>query len=183
MAYPFEVCDQATSLCVHKSIFPIETSEIVAYILLPILFAVASVGGVGGGIILVPLLIGFLHFTTKESIALTSAIVTESALIRFIFFSAHSKHPDRPGATEIDYNIVRVAYPLFQIGTFFGVMLSVSLGELILAILIMTVLSVLSIQVLWKAISLFKKESIKLAAEDGDYITADDSLQDGNKEQ
>lgn len=83
-------------------------------------------------------------------------------MIRFIFFSAHSKHPDRPEATEIDYNIVRVAYPMFLVGSYFGVILSVSLGELILAILIMAVLSVLSVQVLWKAISLYKKETIKL---------------------
>ena len=136
----------------HKPIFPAETSEIIAYILLPILFAVASVGGVGGGIILVPLLIGMFKFSTKESIALTSAIVTESALIRFIFFSAHTKHPDRPDATEIDYNIVRVAYPMFLVGSYFGVIFSVSLSELVLAILIMIVLSFLSLQVVWKAV-------------------------------
>ena len=68
----------------------------------------ASVGGVAGGIILLPVMIGMLHFNTKESIALTSAIVTESALIRFFFFSAHAENPDRPDATEIDYNLVRV---------------------------------------------------------------------------
>ena len=146
----------------HKSVFPVETSEIVVYICLPILFALASVGGVGGGVILAPLLIGFLHFSAKESIALTSGIVAESALIRFIFFSAHSKHPDRPEATEIDYNIVRVAYPMFLVGSYFGVILSVILGELILTILILTVLTALSIQVLRKAISLFKNETIKL---------------------
>ena len=32
--------------------------EIFGYIALPVLFAIASVGGVGGGIILVPMLIG-----------------------------------------------------------------------------------------------------------------------------
>ena len=132
-----------------------------AYVLLPILFAIASVGGVGGGIILVPLMIALLHFSTKESIALTSAIVTESALIRFAFFSAHTKHPDRPDATEIDYNLVRVAYPMFLVGSYFGVIFSVSLGELILAILIMTVLTVLSFQVVYKASLLYRKETIK----------------------
>ena len=121
-----------------------ETSEIVAYVLLPILFAVASVGGVGGGIILVPLLIAMLQFTTKESIAMTSAIVTESSLIRFVFFSAYAKHPERPDTTEIDYNLVRITFPMFLIGSYFGVILSVSLGELILAILIMTILTFLS---------------------------------------
>ena len=122
-----------------------EVSEIVAYILLPIFFAIAAVGGVGGGIILVPMLIGMLHFTTKEAIAITALIATESALIRFVFFSAYTKHPERPEATEIDYNLVRVAYPMFLIGSYFGVMLSVSLGELILAVLITTLLAILLI--------------------------------------
>ena len=90
-------------------------------------------------------MIGMLHFTTKESIALTSAIVTESALIRFVFFSAHAKNPDRPDATEIDYNLVRATYPLFLVGSYFGVIFSVSLGELILAVMIMTLLCFLSL--------------------------------------
>ena len=146
------MCDAETLTCVHKSLFPAETAEIIAYVLLPILFAVAAVGGVGGGIILLPMLIGFFHFGTKEAIALCAAIVTESAFIRFVFFSAHAPHPERPNATEIDYNLVRIAFPVFMIGSYFGVLLSVSLGELILAILLMVLMTFLSLQTLWKAI-------------------------------
>ena len=158
--YPFKVCDDVTFTCVHKSLFPAESSEIMAYILLPILMALASVGGIGGGIILVPILISMFHFSTKESIAISPAIVAESALIRFVFFSAHEPHPDRPGATVIDYNVVRVAYPIFLVGSYFGTFLSVSLGELFLAIMIMVVLTLLAIQLLWKAVKLYKRESI-----------------------
>ena len=161
-AYPFESCDSSTLTCVHKDLFPAQVAEILTYILLPIFFAVASVGGVGGGILMLPLAIGMLKFSTKEAIALTSAIVTESVLIRFIFFSAHAKHPDKPNSTEIDYDLVRVVFPMFLIGSYFGVILSVSLGDLILGILLMTLMTVLSCQTLWKAINLFKKESAKL---------------------
>ena len=96
---------------------------------------------------------------------MTSAIVTESVLIRFIFFSSHAKHPERENATEIDYDLVRVVFPMFLIGSYFGVILSVSLGELILGVLLMTLMTFLSLQTLWKAISLFKKESAKIQAE------------------
>ena len=51
----------------------------------------------------------------------------------------------------IDYNVVRVAYPIFLVGSYFGTFLSVSLGELFLAIMIMVVLTLLAIKVLWKA--------------------------------
>ena len=74
-AYPFEVCDAVTQICVHKPVFPAQPTEIISYVLLPILFAVASVGGIGGGTILIPLLIGMFGFRTKDSIAIASAIV------------------------------------------------------------------------------------------------------------
>ena len=149
----------------HKNVFPIETAELISYALLPALFAVASVGGIGGGTILIPLLIGMFQFKTKPSIAIASAIVFLSSLVRFVFMSAYAEHPDRPNATQIDYNLVRAAFPAFLVGGYFGVLLSVSLGELILAVLIMITLTLLSIQVLYKACSLYKKESIKMATE------------------
>ena len=135
----------------------------------------ASVGGVGGGIILVPVLIGMMHFSTKESIAVTSAIVTESALLRFVFFSAYAKHPEKPNSTEIDYNIVKIAYPMFLVGSYFGVMLSVSLGELILAVLLILILTVMAVQVLVKAVGLYRKESAEIARESSEFVQPEES--------
>ena len=60
--HPFELCDAESKLCVHKELFPPEPTEILGYIFLPLLFAIAAVGGVGGGIILIPLMIGFFQF-------------------------------------------------------------------------------------------------------------------------
>ena len=97
--YPYEVCDETEMICVHKDVFPIETLELVGYCLLPLLFAVASVGGVGGGIILIPLLIGLFWFSTKDAIATASAVVWGSATLRFVTYSAYAAHPVRPNAT------------------------------------------------------------------------------------
>ena len=55
--------------------------------------------------------------------------------------------------------MVRAVFPAFLAGSYFGVILSVGLGELPLAILIMLVLSLLTIQVVWKAVKLYKKET------------------------
>ena len=60
--HPFEICDSETKKCIHKELFPAEPSEIAGYIILPILFAIASVGGVGGGTIFIPLMIGMFQF-------------------------------------------------------------------------------------------------------------------------
>ena len=60
--HPFEICDSEKQKCVHKELFPAEPTEIAGYIILPVLFAIASVGGVGGGTIFIPLMIGMFQF-------------------------------------------------------------------------------------------------------------------------
>lgn len=146
-------------VCVHKRVLPVDALEVLGYFLLPVLFAVASVGGVGGGIVLIPILIGLYSFKTKEAIACAAAIVFESAVLRFVTYSAYAGHPTRPNATQIDYNLVRAVFPAFMVGSYFGVLLSVALGEMPLAVLIMLVLSFLTIQVLTKACNLYAKET------------------------
>ena len=101
---------------------------------------------------------------------MSTAIVFETAILRFAFFSAYKPHPERDNATEIDYNTVKVVFPLFLVGSFVGVYLTIALSELLLTILIISVLSVLAIQTLWKSRELFIKESIKLAAEEDEYV-------------
>ena len=129
---------------------------------MPIFFALASVGGLGGGVVMFPILIGLFQFSTKDSISISTAIVFESAFIRFVCSSAYAPHPDRENATEVDYNLVRVVFPAFLVGSFFGVIVSVALGELILGVMLMTFLALITIQVLWKSISLYKEETIKM---------------------
>ena len=173
MTSPFDVCDEVLRVCVHKGIFPVEPSEIAGLILLPILLSIATVGGVGGGTIMVPVLIGMFGFTTKDAIPISSAIVFWSAFLRFVLVSAYAPHPLRSHATQVDYNVVKTVFPVYLVGSYFGVILSVSLGELILVILMMTVLFVLSVQVLLKAISLFRKETIELKKAEGDFVAAE----------
>ena len=101
--------------------------------------------------VVVPITIGLFHFSSKEAIAISSAIVFETAIIRFVFFSAWTKHPEAPGKTEIDYNTVRVVYPLFLIGSFLGVIFYIVMSELWLTVLIIGCLGTLSIQMIFKS--------------------------------
>lgn len=171
-SHPYEICDTLSKTCVHKGVFPIVGTEIAGYILIPLLFAVASVGGISGGLILLPLLIAMFQMTTKDSIAISSAITFSSALVRFVCFSSYAKHPTNAGETEINYSLVRAVFPVFMIGTYLGVTLSVSLGELPLATLIMILLTFLSFQVFYKAVKMFKKETQDMALDEGSYIPA-----------
>ena len=147
-------------ICVHKDVFPLLKSEIIAIIILPPLIALASVSGLGGGAIFMPIAIGLLHFSIKNAVAISTGIVFETALLRFVFFSAWKPHPERKDATEIDYNIVKIVYPLFLIGSFTGVYFATAISELALTILMILILSILSIQTLWRSKQIYNDETI-----------------------
>ena len=115
--------------------------------------------------VVVPIAMGLFQFSTKEAIAISTAIVFETAIIRFVFFSAWTKHPESPNKTEIDYNTVRVVYPLFLVGSFLGVIFYIILSELWLTVLIIGCLGTLSIQMIFKSRQKFMAESVKIAQE------------------
>ena len=157
--------DVKEPVCAHKELFPLLPSEIFPTIFLPLLLGIASVAGVGGGMVVVPVAIGLFHFTSKEAIAISTAIVFETAIIRFVFFSAWTKHPQKPERTEIDYNTVRVVYPLFLVGAYLGVIFYIILSELWITILIIAILGFLSIHMIIKARKKFMDESKQIALE------------------
>ena len=164
-------------VCAHKPLFPVLSQEIFPTIFLPFLLGISSVAGVGGGMVVVPMAIGLFHFSTKEAIAISSVIVFETAIIRFVFFSAWAKHPEAPTKTEIDYNTVRIVFPLFLVGSFLGVMFYIVCSELWLTVLIIVCLGSLSIQMIFKSRQKFMAESVKIAQEENDAaaaLTADD---------
>lgn len=59
------------------------------------------------------------------------AIVFESGFIRTFGFSFWATHPERE-SSEIDFNTVRVAFPLFLVGSYLGVLTSMLLPDILL---------------------------------------------------
>ena len=156
--FPYEVCSPTLSVCKHKPVFPVLASEIIGLIILPFLLGIASVAGLGGGVVFVPIMMAFFHFKTKETVAISLAIVFESGLIRTLGFSFWSKHPERD-STEIDFNTMRVVYPLFLIGSYFGVLTSIVLSEFVLVILLTLLLFYTVVTTLKKGRDMWNKEA------------------------
>lgn len=169
--YPYDTCQitdvssQEMPICQHKPLMPLLSSEIFPTIFLPLLLGIASVAGVGGGMVVVPIAICMFHFSSKEAIAVSTAIVFETAILRFVFFSAWTKHPENENKTEIDYNTVRVVWPLFLVGSYVGVIFYILMSEMWITILIIGTLGPLSLQMIWKARQKFMAESVKIAEE------------------
>jgi Trk-type K+ transport system membrane component len=62
-AAPYVTCQSGK--CTHKAIFPMELQEFLAFLLIFLMSALAVSGGIGGGILLVPIFIIMLNFSTK----------------------------------------------------------------------------------------------------------------------
>ena len=67
------------------------------------------------------------------------AVVFESGFIRTFGFSFWAAHPERE-TTEIDFNTVKVAFPLFLVGSYLGVLTSMVLPDIILCIMLTVIL-------------------------------------------
>ena len=160
--FPYEVCNPTLSICEHKPIFPMLVPEIVGIIVLPFLLGIASVAGLGGGVILVPMMMAFFYFNAKDIIAMSLAVVFLSCLIRTMGFSVWSKHPES-NSTEIDFNTMRVVYPFFIVGSYFGVLTSILLPEIVLVILLTFLLTYTVITTLIKGREMWNKEAKVIA--------------------
>jgi uncharacterized membrane protein YfcA len=75
-----------------------------------------------GGGLLVPILILYLNFYTKEAIPISKLMIFTGSLTAFIM-GFKNKNPYR-NATAIDYNIAIILIPLVLFGTMIGVTLN-----------------------------------------------------------
>ena len=152
---PFYICD--ASLCRHKDIFPIFPLEFAGVIILPVLLGMANVGGIGGGGLIIPFLMTFWGFDTKEAIAISNMTIFVGAITRYLY-NYKQKHPEKR-ATQIDYGIVIVMMPLVMVGSFTGVLVNIMLPSLMLAIILTALLAFLSLQSMFKGREMYVKET------------------------
>lgn len=109
-------------ICKHKDFFPITPKEVIGAVLIIIGSALSNAGGIGGGGLLVPILILYLNFNTKEAIPISKLMIFAGSLTALLM-GLKNKNPYRD-ATAIDYNIAIVVIPLVLFGTMIGVTLN-----------------------------------------------------------
>ena len=135
--------------CKHKTIFPIYPREFMGIIVIPLVLALANVGGVGGGGLVIPIIMALFMFTTKEAIAISGFTILCGSVARFII-TVDQKHPEKD-ATVIDYGIVIVMMPLVLVGSFVGVLVNLTLPGLVLSLMLTIILVALTLQSWYKA--------------------------------
>ena len=134
--HPYNIC--IDHVCKHKTIFPIYPREFLGIIILPILLALANVGGIGGGGVIIPITMACFEFTTKEAIAISGFTILAGAVARFTM-DINKKHPEKD-ATIVDYGIIIVMMPLVLAGSFIGVLVNLSFPGIILSAVLTLIL-------------------------------------------
>ena len=97
---PYIVCSENT--CAHKEVFPIYLLEFFGYFVLYIVSALSVSGGIGGGILFVPILIIFFNTSTRQATAISNGIVFINSFVKYIC-DLKKRNPLQPHRTITDY--------------------------------------------------------------------------------
>jgi uncharacterized membrane protein YfcA len=144
----------------HKELLPLDTMDWVSFASSGIGLIIAAGGGIGGGGILVPLYMILLQFRPKHAIALSNFTILGGSIANCLF-NVQKTLPD--GRSVIDWDIIVMMEPSTIAGAVLGSFASKYLPDFVLTASLSIVLAMLSFRTMEKGISMFRKESAKMA--------------------
>nr|XP_016479157.1 PREDICTED: uncharacterized protein LOC107800493 isoform X1 [Nicotiana tabacum]XP_016479158.1 PREDICTED: uncharacterized protein LOC107800493 isoform X1 [Nicotiana tabacum]XP_016479159.1 PREDICTED: uncharacterized protein LOC107800493 isoform X1 [Nicotiana tabacum] len=120
--------------------------------------ALGSVGGVGGGGIVVPMLTLIIGFDPKTSTAISKCMITGAAGAT-VYYNLKLRHPtmDMP---IIDYNLALLFQPMLLLGISIGVVLNVLFAEWMVTVLLIILFIAASTKAFSKGVETWKRETI-----------------------
>lgn len=111
---------QAEGVCVHKGIFPMYASEFYVFFSIIAILVLTNTGGLGGGGILIPIMMGIFHFDTRNAVSISNCSSAVSSGVRY-FVNLRESHPLKRGKGTIhDYGIALLMLPGIVIGATLG---------------------------------------------------------------
>ena len=143
--------------CHHKNIFPLMGSEISGSIILCVLIGLANAGGLGGGPILLPILIGLFHYSQKKSTKIIYVMLFGGSLANYL--SVMRKRNSKTGGPLVNYDLILLTLPLLIPGAVLGVLFNKFFPELWLTIYLVYILYDSFKKTYKQALVLYKYES------------------------
>jgi hypothetical protein len=157
----WEYCDLNTKYCVHKSPWPMFESEYWGLIVTYFIIWIANVGGTGGAGMLIPIIVLFMKFDTKNSIALSNFSIFLSSTQRYLLNSVKT-HPLKDGrGIIVDLNIVLVCLPLIIMGVVVGYIINNIFPSTLILICYVLILTWVGWGLFVKTSKLRKEENLK----------------------
>jgi uncharacterized membrane protein YfcA len=146
---------------VHKELTPVTGDEIIGGFLVVFLIITSSMGGLGGGGSLIPVIMLLYGFSTKEAIGLSNASICVASIYRYLY-NFKKPHPlKEPSGTLIDYNMATLMLPMIVIGASVGVMANTVLPSLAVAAVLFLVMAFISYVTVKKWIRIVNEEAEK----------------------
>ncbi len=164
--YKFQEKDKVPTL------LPLSEQDISGFMLASLGATLGSLGGIGGGGLVVPCYVIVTRLNLKQAIPLGSVTVLGGSLAALIL-NLRRRHPlaDRP---IIDWDLILVMEPLVLVGTVFGSILHRVISAKILSVLLVLLLSIVAHTTLVKARRMYDAEKRyieHLRKASADYLT------------
>jgi uncharacterized membrane protein YfcA len=134
-------------------------------LILILIMALATMGGIGGGGVVVLIIQTLLYFDLKEAIALSGFSIFTCAVTRY-FITYSQKHPEKKNCVALDYGLASVMMPTVFMGSFIGVYFNIMLPEIAIQIILALLLFFLTFQAGLKAKQIYVKENKALKAKE-----------------
>ena len=119
----------------------------------------ASLGGLSGGGIHIPIVLAFFRYDMKNAVALSNLGICFASATRFLYNSG-AAHPMKKGTGLIvDHSLSILMMPMIVSGVSFGVLLNIIMPTAIIIIVYALILLYLSYGVAKKSCQLWQKEN------------------------
>ena len=127
-----------------------------------LLLALANIGGIGGGGIIIPVCISMYGFGTRHAIALSNAIIFMGAVTRYLGFRSNDCNPFDISKTLINHSLSCIMMPMVLMGSYVGVMLNILMPEVVICITLTIVLIFLTYETFTIGLGNYGKETIAI---------------------
>ena len=146
----------------HKALFPLSSSDFLSFFFAIGGLVISSIGGVGGGGILVPIYTLVMGFNPKHSIPLSNVTVLGGAMANFLL-NYPKRHPN-PSVSRplIDWDLVAVMEPLTMAGALIGAFINKVLSEGVIAVMLVVLLLATARSTIAKANKIYQRETAEL---------------------
>lgn len=103
--------------------------DFVGTIVLILIMTLATMGGIGGGGVVVFLIRYTLYFNLKQAVALSNFSIFTCSVMRY-FLTASKRHPEKKTCVALDYGLASVMMPTVLVGSFIGVWFNIMLPDI-----------------------------------------------------
>jgi uncharacterized membrane protein YfcA len=166
---PHNTCSQGN--CVHKSLFPLDSTEILGTCLIFLMSGLAGATGIGGGVLYVIFFVVLFGYNASDSVALSQFTIMGTT-ITAVLIKVFLRHPTKKKPL-IDYDIVIVIISPLLAGTTIGVVVNIVLPYWLILLILTGLLCFLFVSTFQSSLKLYKKENTQIGT---DIERTDESL-------